>query len=75
MEEKYQSTRKFRSLMVGLSLVLVVSSILSMGIFAAVQFLGSSDTLKWFLGPFVGFFFGTFGVLYVVNRIDTRFQS
>jgi len=72
MEEKCQSTRKLKSLTGGLFLVLIISSMLAIGIFEAVQLLGSSEIMKWFLGPFVGFFFGTFGVLYVVNRVDTN---
>ncbi|MGA1873574.1 MAG: hypothetical protein ACMUHY_07860 [Thermoplasmatota archaeon] len=72
METQDESLQYLMKLSGGLVVIIISCTILALGTIIGVQALGTSNSLKWFLGPFIGFFFGTLGFLYLVNRLGIR---
>ena len=71
MEKMDESFHLFKKTSLNLLLVIVFGSLLSLGVFQIIQYIGWPETVKWFFAAFIWIFAILLGLFNVVERMQT----
>lgn len=69
MEKQDESFIVFKKISLKLSFVMIFSTLLSIGVFQAIQYVGWPDTVKWFFSAFIWIFALLTGSFHVIEKI------